>query len=244
MAKTVRTKTVEEITIDEGTFILCQRRKKGLRCACFQEEPDPNAICPHCYGVGIDGGYYEPQAAAFINASYEEVQKATVTVGNTTTTSEIHPEDEWNQLTFECNFETHIYYQTLIELDGRYWSVVDVEQVPDEEDDMPLPARWQVTARKLQEFESGYRFMRDHDADILDAHHQSVFVAPEDGGPMLVNLKGMDGANLLYICPKCDAAVTVPGPKSLDDEIEDEIHCDSCGHVWSNEEDLKKRGLE
>ena len=59
MTKTVRTKTVEETRIDRGTFVMYQRRKEGVRCACFHDEPDPNRICRECYGVGLDGGYYD-----------------------------------------------------------------------------------------------------------------------------------------------------------------------------------------
>lgn len=254
MTRDVRKKTVEEVNIKEGRFVLYQRRLKGVRCACFQEEPAPNHTCPHCYGTGIDGGYYDPWVGEFRNAAYEEVQKSTVTEGNTTTTSSFL--DEWVQLTFECDFETHLYYQCLLDLDLHLWSVVGVEQVPDDEDydGLPLPSRWCVTARRVQEYESSYRFMRDHTKETLEAYSNADFPGPanrkraavliEEEGPMLVNTGGLGVGKLLYVCPECGKNVTVEGPRSLDEEIADEIHCDSCGHTWSNEEDLKKRGLE
>jgi DNA-directed RNA polymerase subunit RPC12/RpoP len=247
MSKTVRTKTVEEVTIKDGMFVLYQRRKEGVRCGCLHDEPDPNRVCRQCYGVGLDGGYYDAYPAQFRNASYEEELKSTVTEGNMTTTSEFLAGNEWNMITFECSFEVHIYYQCILELDLRLWSVVEVEQVPDDEDDdgLPLPERWRVTARKLQEFESGYLFMRDHAEGTAEAYsNRSVFIPADEGGPMLVNMGGLAVGKLLYICPECGANVTVKGPRDLGEEIEDEIHCNSCGHTWSNEEDLKKRGLD
>lgn len=251
--KTVRTKTVEEVNIEKGCFALWRPRLRGKRCGCFENPKydDDAFLCYDCCGIGIEGGYNQGrQVVDYTEASYEEVQRSTNTVGNVTTTSQIHPEDEWTTLTFYCALPSHIYYRCIFELDHRYWSVVNVEEDSEDDDGLPLPSRWMVTCRKVHEYEAQHYFLKnqEHKSEELlrlESMEHDVLVLEDEEGPMLVNMNVFKaGAKLLYVCPECGENVTVDGPRGLDEEIEDEIHCGSCGHTWSNEEDLKRRGLE
>lgn len=163
----VRTKTVKEVFVEKGHFLLWKPALGGKRCECFLKEHDPSWLCRECYGSGLLGGGYvtDVKPVRFQDASFEEVEVAEVQEDTTTENAPCPCPlmDEFVTLNFECDLHYHVYYGCIFKLEDRYWKVIGIEERDDDEDDtgLPTPARWSVRARKLQEFEGVYLFLQD-----------------------------------------------------------------------------------
>lgn len=160
----IRTKTVREVFVEKGHFLLWKPALGGKRCECFlKEHDDPNWLCRECYGSGLLGGGYvtDGKPVRFQDASFKEVESVEVQEDTTVENSLVPPiEDEFVSLSFECDLHYHIYYGCIFKFEDYCWKVVGIEE-QDDDTGLPTPVRWSVTARRLQEFEGAYLFLKD-----------------------------------------------------------------------------------
>lgn len=159
--KMIRTKTVEEIFVEKTEIDMWHPPLKGDRCTCFTKEKEERAFpCRECYDTGVVGGFILYGLVPVISAGFEEVKESETKVKHEDSTVVLL--DDFVS-TFECEFHHHIYHGCIFKLENRYWKVSRMEEAEADEDNdgMPLPSRWHITARKLMEFEGPYVFLKE-----------------------------------------------------------------------------------
>ena len=164
MKRMIRTKTTKETILQDVHFLLWKPALGGVRCECLKKEPDPNRICRDCYGTGLqEGGYFtnvKPVHAR--EASFEETQEVDVEVDEIDRSGVLEVFDDLVSLHFECDFHYHVYPGCIFKLEDRCWKVLSVEENDDvDEDGLPDPQRWSVSAMKLPGFHGAYLFLQD-----------------------------------------------------------------------------------